>query len=63
MPCRSFHSSKAGWQGLLRVSPDGKPFSHPGRAAMVFSRNADGWLCMHSRMSLDRGVPQASHAD
>jgi len=43
--------------------PDGKPFPRPGRATMVFSRNADGWLCMHSHMSLNRGVPQVSHAN
>jgi ketosteroid isomerase-like protein len=42
---------------------DGKPFRRPGRATMVFSRNADGWLCMHSHMSLNRGVPQVSHAN
>jgi hypothetical protein len=29
----------------------------------VFSSNADGWLCMHSHMSLNRGVPQESHAN
>ena len=43
--------------------PDGKPFARPGRATMVFSRNEDGWLCMHSHMSLNRGVPQVSHAN
>ena len=47
--------------------PDGTPFARPGRATMVFSGNsqgnADGWLCMHSHMSLNRGVPQASHAN
>jgi ketosteroid isomerase-like protein len=46
--------------------PDGKPFPRPGRATMIFSRNVgtnNGWLCMHSHMSLNRGVPQASHAN
>jgi ketosteroid isomerase-like protein len=43
--------------------PDGEAFPRPGRATMVFSKNADGWLCMHSHMSLNRGVPQASHAN
>jgi ketosteroid isomerase-like protein len=43
--------------------PDGKPFPRPGRATMVFSKNADGWLCVHSHMSLNRGVPQTSHAN
>lgn len=42
---------------------DGSPFPRPGRATMVFSRRADGWLCVHSHMSLNRGVPQASHAN
>jgi ketosteroid isomerase-like protein len=42
---------------------DGRPFPRPGRATLVFSRNGDGWLCTHSHMSLNRGVPQASHAD
>ncbi len=52
--------------------PDGKPFPRPGRATMVFARNfaedadarnADDWLCVHSHMSLNRGVPQSSHAN
>jgi hypothetical protein len=60
MLCGSFHSSKAGSQGILRVSLDGELFPRPGRAAMVFSGNADSWL---SHTSLNRGVPQASHAD
>ena len=43
--------------------PDGSPFPRPGRATMVFSRADDGWLCVHSHMSLNRGVPQVSHAN
>ena len=31
--------------------PDGHPFPRPGRATLVFSGNADGWLCVHSHMS------------
>jgi ketosteroid isomerase-like protein len=42
---------------------DGKPFPRPGRATMVFSRNGKRWLCTHSHMSLNRGVPQTSHAN
>jgi len=42
--------------------PDGKPFPRPGRATLVFSNSADGWTCMHSHMSLNRGVQQESHA-
>jgi ketosteroid isomerase-like protein len=43
--------------------PDGTAFDRPGRATMVFSKGADGWLCVHSHMSLNRGVPQQSHAN
>ena len=43
--------------------PDGTPFDRPGRATMVFSRAGGAWLCVHSHMSLNRGVPQTSHAD
>ena len=48
---------------LPRTLSDGSPFPRPGRATMVFSRHGDGWLCVHSHMSLNRGVPQTSHAD
>lgn len=43
--------------------PDGTPFDRPGRATLVFARSPDGWLCVHSHMSLNRGVPQRSHAE
>lgn len=43
--------------------PDLTPFDRPGRATMVFSKADGAWLCVHSHMSLNRGVPQASHAD
>ena len=43
--------------------PDGARFDRPGRATMVFSREGDRWICIHSHMSLNRGVPQQSHAD
>ncbi len=42
--------------------PDGAPFDRPGRATLVLQRVDGGWLCVHSHMSLNRGVPQASHA-
>jgi ketosteroid isomerase-like protein len=42
---------------------DGIPFDRPGRATMVFGKAEDGWICVHSHMSLNRGVPQTSHAD
>ena len=41
---------------------DGSRFDRPGRASMVFARGEGGWRCVHSHMSLNRGVPQASHA-
>ncbi len=44
-------------------NPDGSAFDRPGRATMIFSKGADGWLCVHSHMSLNRGVPQVSHAE
>lgn len=45
---------------------DGARFDRPGRATMMFDRSgapylAWGWRCVHSHMSLNRGVPQASH--
>ena len=43
--------------------PDGTPFDRPGRATMVFQKTGGAWLCTHSHMSLNRGVPQASHAN
>ena len=43
--------------------PDGTAFDRPGRATMVFNKGPDGWLCTHSHMSLNRGVPQSSHAN
>jgi ketosteroid isomerase-like protein len=47
-------------------APDGTCFDRPGRATMVLQKalqNGDGWLCVHSHMSLNRGVPQESHAN
>jgi ketosteroid isomerase-like protein len=40
---------------------DGKAFERPGRATMIFHNGGKGWRCVHSHMSLNRGVPQASH--
>jgi ketosteroid isomerase-like protein len=42
---------------------DSKPFPRPGRATLIFQRNGEGWLVVHSHMSLHRGVPQESFAD
>lgn len=41
-------------------NPDGSAFPRPGRATMIFSENGDGWLCVHSHMSLNRGEPRQS---
>ena len=41
-------------------APDGTEFARPGRATMVFT-HAGEWVCVHSHMSLNRGVPQDSH--
>jgi ketosteroid isomerase-like protein len=41
---------------------NGAAFDRPGRATMVFHRHDGAWLCTHSHMSLNRGVPQQSFA-
>ena len=47
----------------IGYDPDGKPFDRPGRATMVFHKSADGWLGVHSHLSLNRGVMQTSHGN
>jgi ketosteroid isomerase-like protein len=42
---------------------DGEAFPRPGRATMIFHRSSAGWICVHSHMSLNRGVPQESFGD
>jgi ketosteroid isomerase-like protein len=42
---------------------DGTTFDRPGRATMVFNKQDGTWLCTHSHMSLNRGVPQQSFAN
>ena len=51
---------------------DGSAYDRPGRATLVFHRaegasgadDAGGrWVCVHSHMSLNRGVPQQSFAN
>lgn len=53
--------------GSTGYHSNGTSFDRPGRATMVFHRDsADGggqWVCVHSHMSLNRGVPQESFAD
>lgn len=46
---------------------DGSTFDRPGRATLVLTLDGepalmDGWRCIHSHLSLNRGVPQTSHA-
>jgi ketosteroid isomerase-like protein len=40
--------------------PDSTRFDRPGRATMAFRKNGSVYLCVHSHMSLNRGVPQES---
>ncbi len=42
---------------------DGSPYPRPGRATMIFHRQEGRFVCVHSHMSLNRGVPQQSFAD
>ncbi|MEA2930464.1 MAG: hypothetical protein QOG38_2892 [Hyphomicrobiales bacterium] len=42
---------------------DGTTFERPGRATMVLHKENGAWLCTHSHMSLNRGVPQQSYAN
>ena len=49
--------------GSTGFHQDGNKFDRPGRATMVFHKSAKGWRCVHSHMSLNRGVPQSSHGN
>lgn len=40
---------------------NGTAFERPGRATMVFNKSDNIWVCTHSHMSLNRGVPQESY--
>jgi len=42
---------------------DGTSFDRPGRATLIFNKHDGTWLCTHSHMSLNRGVPQQSFAN
>ena len=42
---------------------DGASFDRPGRATLIFNKHEGAWLCTHSHMSLNRGVPQQSFAN
>ena len=42
---------------------DGARFDRPGRATMVFHRRDGIWLGVHTHLSLNRGVPQASYGN
>jgi ketosteroid isomerase-like protein len=43
--------------------PDGAAFDRPGRATIVFHKAGEGWIGVHSHLSLNRGVPQTSHGN
>ncbi len=43
--------------------PNGEKFDRPGRATMVFHKTDGKWLGVHTHLSLNRGVPQTSHAN
>jgi ketosteroid isomerase-like protein len=42
---------------------DGARFDRPGRATIVFHKTDGVWLGVHSHLSLNRGVPQASYGN
>ncbi len=44
-------------------APDGTPFDRPGRTTLILVPGAEGWLAVHSHMSLARGVPADSHGN
>ncbi|TCH96836.1 DUF4440 domain-containing protein [Roseococcus sp. SYP-B2431] len=45
-------------------APDGTPFDRPGRATLILvPGGTEGWLGVHSHMSLRRGVPADSHGN
>jgi ketosteroid isomerase-like protein len=44
-------------------APDGTSFDRPGRSTMVLMREESAWICVHSHMSLNRGVPQESYGN
>jgi len=46
--------------GSTGYHQDGTEFDRPGRASMVLLRDGAAWVCVHSHMSLERGVPQES---
>ena len=43
--------------------PNGEKFDRPGRATFIFHKGTDGWRGVHTHLSLNRGVPQTSHAN
>ena len=44
---------------------NGEPFDRPGRATVIFRRDAigDPWKGIHTHISLNPGTPQRSHGD
>ncbi len=47
----------------IGFNPDGTSFDRPGRATIVFQKTGDGWLGIHSHLSLNKGVPQTSYGN
>ncbi len=67
----SFVLAEAGGTMAVVIAPwdstgfheDGSAYARPGRATMVFHEVGGEWVCVHSHMSLNRGVPQRSFAN
>jgi ketosteroid isomerase-like protein len=43
------------------TGPDGRPFTRPGRATLVFARRDGRWLCVHSHFSLLPSQSESVH--
>ena len=44
------------WQSL-GLRPDGSWYERRGRATLVFRREGQGYLCVHSHFSMEPGIP------
>ena len=47
------------------IAKDGKRYPRPGRVTAIFGRAqiTDGWLAVHTHLSLNRGVPEQSYGE
>ena len=52
-------------QAKIDAAKDGSEYERPGRTTAVFTRSAvgDEWKCVHTHVSLARGVPQKSFGE